>query len=77
MHRIAFIVALFVGLSISSTAFATEPVVINLWPGKTPGDWTARAPGCEPQPLRQSHLLPPVPLEEQFAIEQLREIDIR
>jgi len=38
VHRIAFAVSLLVGLLVTIPAFAAEPLVIDLWPGKTPGD---------------------------------------
>lgn len=38
MIRIAFAVSLLIGLLLSISAFATEPQVFDLWPGKTPGD---------------------------------------
>jgi acetyl esterase/lipase len=38
MHRIAVAVALLVGLSATVPASAAEPTVVDLWPGKPPGD---------------------------------------
>ena len=38
MHRIAVAVSLLVGLLVTIPARAAEPLVVDLWPGKTPGD---------------------------------------
>ena len=38
MHRIALAVSLFVGVLVDIPAVAAEPIVVELWPGKTPGD---------------------------------------
>ena len=38
MNRIASAVSLLVALFLTCTAFAGEPLVVELWPGKTPGD---------------------------------------
>ncbi len=38
MHRIALAVSRLVVLFIAIPAFAAEPIVVNLWPGKPPGD---------------------------------------
>ena len=38
MHRIALAVALLVGSAAASPAAAEEPLVVDLWPGKVPGD---------------------------------------
>ncbi len=38
MPKIAFAVSLVVGASQPLTAFAAEPLVIDVWPGKTPAD---------------------------------------
>ena len=38
MHRIVFIASLLVGGLTGLPAFSAEPLVVDLWPGKTPGD---------------------------------------
>ena len=38
MHRIAYTVSLLAGLFVTVPALAAEPLVVDLWPGKTPGD---------------------------------------
>jgi acetyl esterase/lipase len=38
MNRIAFTVSLLVGIFWTGITFAAEPLVVDLWPGKTPGD---------------------------------------
>ena len=38
MHRLSFAVLLFAVVSIAIPAFATEPIVVDLWPGKPPAD---------------------------------------
>ena len=38
MNRIARVVPLFVGVFATCTAVASDTLVVDLWPGKTPGD---------------------------------------
>jgi acetyl esterase/lipase len=38
MHRIACVIAPLVGLFATIPSFAAEPLVVDLWPGKVPGD---------------------------------------
>ena len=38
MNRIAFPILLLISVILNCTAFAAEPLVVDLWPGKTPGD---------------------------------------
>src|SRR5262245_10786866 len=38
MSQIVVVVSLFVGLVLVRPGFSADPVVIDLWPGKTPGD---------------------------------------
>ncbi len=38
MHRSAFAACLIVGLFNTCPTFAADPLVVDLWPGKTPGD---------------------------------------
>ena len=38
MNRIVAIVLLTVCIFITCSAFAADPLVVDLWPGKTPGD---------------------------------------
>src|SRR5262245_11339357 len=38
MHRIARVTAPLVGLIVTIPSFAADPLVVDLWPGKVPGD---------------------------------------
>jgi acetyl esterase/lipase len=38
MHRIARVVAPLVGLFVTIPSFGADPIVVDLWPGKVPGD---------------------------------------
>ena len=38
MNRLAFTVSLLVGVVAGHATFAADPLVVNVWPGKTPGD---------------------------------------
>jgi hypothetical protein len=38
MNRIAFVVSLHAFYLVNSLAFAADPLVVDLWPGKVPGD---------------------------------------
>ena len=38
MNRINFTVSLLIAVFLPCTGFAAEPLVVDLWPGKTPGD---------------------------------------
>ncbi len=38
MHRLAAPLCLFVVCCLNAAVFGAEPLVVNLWPGKTPGD---------------------------------------
>ena len=38
MNRIVFAVSLLIGVFLARTGFGADPVVIDLWPGKAPGD---------------------------------------
>ena len=60
MHRIAFAVSLLVGLFSTTSAFAAEPLVVDLWPGKTPGDVGIK--GEETSRIHQSPLVGPTKL---------------
>ena len=60
MHRIAFAVSLLVGLFVTIPAFAAEPLVVDLWPGKTPGDVGIK--GQETSRIHQSPLVGPTKL---------------
>jgi len=56
MYRIAQAVMLLVGVFVTTAAFAAEPVVVDLWPGKTPGDVgiSSKAWSSRPCPARAS-----------------------
>jgi len=60
VHRIAFAVLLLVGSFVAIPAFAAEPRVIDLWPGKTPGD--IGITGQETSRIHQSPLVGPTKL---------------
>jgi acetyl esterase/lipase len=60
MHRTAVVVFLFVGLFLTGAAFAADPLVVDLWPGKTPGDVGIR--GQETSRIHQSPLVGPTKL---------------
>jgi acetyl esterase/lipase len=38
MNRITFAISLLVGIFLTGSMFAADPLVVDLWPGKTPGD---------------------------------------
>ena len=56
MFRIVFAALLFVAIP----AFAAEPLVVDLWPGKTPGDVGIK--GEETRRIHQSPLVGPTTL---------------
>jgi acetyl esterase/lipase len=60
MYRIAQAVMLLVGVIVTTTAFAAEPVVVDLWPGKTPGD--VGVSGRETSRIHQSPIVGPTRL---------------
>jgi acetyl esterase/lipase len=59
MHRFAFAAPL-VGLFLTIPALAAEPLVVDLWPGKTPGDVGIK--GEETSRIHQSPLVGPTKL---------------
>ncbi|MGP0068661.1 MAG: alpha/beta hydrolase [Isosphaeraceae bacterium] len=60
MHRIAIALSLLLGGFATSPAFAAEPLVVDLWPGKTPGDVGIK--GQETSRIHQSPLVGPTKL---------------
>ena len=60
MHRIALAVSLLVGVFVTIPAFAAEPLVVDLWPGKAPGDVGIK--GQETSRIHQSPLVGPTKL---------------
>jgi acetyl esterase/lipase len=60
MRRIASAVWLLVSLFVTVPAFAAEPLVVDLWPGKTPGDIGIK--GQETSRIHQSPLVGPTKL---------------
>ncbi len=60
MRQIACTVALFVGSFATIPAFAAEPMVVDLWPGKAPGDVGIK--GQETSRIHQSPLVGPTKL---------------
>ena len=60
MRRITFVVLLLAGLFSTTSAFAAEPLVVELWPGKTPGDVGIN--GRETSRIHQSPLVGPTKL---------------
>lgn len=60
MRPIAFAVSLLGCLSVTIPAFSAEPLVVDLWPGKTPGDVGIK--GAETSRIHQSPLVGPTKL---------------
>ena len=60
MHRIAFAAALLVGSLVTIPAFAADPLAVDLWPGKVPGDIGIK--GQEASRIHQSPLFGPTRL---------------
>jgi len=60
VHRIAFAMLLLVGLFVTVPAFAAQPLVVELWPGKTPGD--VGISGQETSRIHQSPIVGPTKL---------------
>jgi acetyl esterase/lipase len=60
MNRIAFAVLLLIGIFASCIAPAAEPLVVDLWPGKAPGD--VGIPGQESSRIHNSPLVGPTRL---------------
>jgi acetyl esterase/lipase len=60
VHRKSRIVSLCAGLLVTVSALADEPLVIELWPGKTPGD--VGISGKETSRIHQSPLVGPTKL---------------
>ena len=60
MHRIAFAAALLASFFVIMPAFAADPLVVNLWPGKVPGDIGIK--GQETSRIHQSPLVGPTKL---------------
>jgi acetyl esterase/lipase len=60
MHRFTFAVLLLVGSLVTVPAFAAEPLVVDLWPGKVPGDVGIK--GQETSRIHQSPLVGPTRL---------------
>ncbi len=60
MRQIAFAMSLCIGLSSAPPALSSEPLVVELWPGKVPGD--AGIKGTETSRIHQSPLVGPTRL---------------
>jgi len=60
VHRIAFVVSLLAGVCAAIPAFAAEPLVVDVWPGKAPGDVGIK--GEETSRIHQSPLVGPTKL---------------
>jgi acetyl esterase/lipase len=60
VRRIAFAASLLVGSVVAIPAFAVEPLVVDLWPGKTPGDVGMK--GQETSRIHDSPLVGPTKL---------------
>jgi acetyl esterase/lipase len=58
--RIALAVSVILAVLTNTTVFAAEPLVVNLWPGKTPGDVGIK--GEETSRIHQSPLVGPTKL---------------
>ncbi len=60
MRHMTFVVSFIAGLLATACTFAGEPLVVELWPGKTPGD--AGIKGAETSRIHQSPLVGPTKL---------------
>jgi acetyl esterase/lipase len=60
MIRIVFVLSLFAGVLATTPAIPSEPIVVDLWPGKTPGDVGIK--GQETSRIHQSPLVGPTKL---------------
>jgi acetyl esterase/lipase len=60
VHRIVFVVSLLAGECAAIPAFAAEPLVVDVWPGKAPGDVGIK--GEETSRIHQSPLVGPTKL---------------
>jgi len=60
VHRMILAVSLLIGWFVAIPAFAAEPLVVDLWPGKTPGDVGIK--GQETSRIHQSPLVGPTKL---------------
>ena len=60
MIRTALVASLLAGLLVMTSAIASDPVVIDVWPGKTPGDVGIK--GEETSRIHQSPLVGPTKL---------------
>jgi acetyl esterase/lipase len=60
MNQIAPAVSLFLSLAVASSTFAADPLVVDVWPGKTPGD--AGINGQETSRIHPSPIVGPTKL---------------
>lgn len=60
MHRLASVIWLSAALFVTTPAFAAEPLVVDVWPGKAPGDVGIK--GKETSRIHQSPLVGPTKL---------------
>jgi acetyl esterase/lipase len=60
VHRIAFAIVLLTGWFVAIPAYTAEPLVVDLWPGKVPGDVGIK--GQETSRIHQSPLVGPTKL---------------
>jgi acetyl esterase/lipase len=60
VHRIAFAIVLLSGSFVTIPAYTAEPLVVDLWPGKVPGDVGIK--GQETSRIHQSPLVGPTKL---------------
>jgi acetyl esterase/lipase len=60
MNQIASAVSLFLSLAVASSTFAADPLVVDVWPGKTPGD--AGISGQETSRIHPSPIVGPTKL---------------
>jgi hypothetical protein len=66
VHRIAFAVSLLAGLFATTPVIAAEPLVVDLWPGKTPGEVGINA--RETSRIHQSPIVGPTKLNDKDEI---------
>src|SRR5437773_10872034 len=60
MNRIAFASSLLIGVFLACPGFASDPLVVDLWPGKVPGDVGIN--GQEASRIHQSPIVGPTKL---------------
>jgi acetyl esterase/lipase len=75
VHRPGLAASLFLVVSLTHPAWAGEPLVVDLWPGKTPGD--VGASGQEASRIHQSPLVGPTKLITYEPIDAIDKVSCR